>query len=375
MSDLDVLRRLGEQLVPPPLDSLRDTARRRDRRGAVATVIASGAVLAVISTGAVLLGAGDRDAAPGPVDEPGGTGSTTHPLTYADGATIHYGERAIRADGVVVELDLTDRGVGFRTRDGRIWFSDGSATEQVGTLGDPVLPTGELEDWSPSGVLMDGESGGWVVSGNSGSRLMWFDFTGPGDPEVVVHDTGTRETVLRTRVHVPEGGWVGPHSVTEDSAYLFRDPDPVADDRMPQARLDLTTGEQEPVSPEGYLADVDDHPARSLHVSHAETGFRLYEITEGTGHQFDVHRGRLRPMGMQPIEVRDGLTGERLALRAPEGHPDTNPVWLVQWLDDDSVVILDPTGGRDRLLVCPVPAGTCEVTVTAPGPVVVPDWG
>ena len=52
MSDLDLLRRLGDQLVPPPLDALRETARRRDRRKARVAVMASAAavVLVVVST-------------------------------------------------------------------------------------------------------------------------------------------------------------------------------------------------------------------------------------------------------------------------------------------------------------------------------------
>lgn len=376
MSDLDLLRRLGDQIVPPPLDALRETARRRARRNAVATLVASGAAVAVVTTGAVLLGVGDRDASPGPVDEPPAKGSSTHPLTYADGATIHYGEQTLDAAGPVVELDLTDQGVAFRTRDGRIWFTDGSATDEIGALGEPVVPTGDLEDWFPSGVDFHGATaGGWIVSGNSGSDLLWFDFTDPGTPEAVVYDTSIREVVLRTQVDIPAGGWTGPHSVTEDSAYLFRDPDPVADDRMPQVRLDLATGAQTRISPDEYLADVGSRPARSFQISHAEQGFELYEITEGTGHQFDVYRGRLRPMGMQPIEVRDALTGQEVAWKAPDGYPNANPIWLVQWLDDDSVVIDDPTGGRTRLLVCPVPTGTCEIAVTVPGSIVVPDFG
>ena len=34
-----------------------------------------------------------------------------------------------------MELDLTDYGVGFRTDDGRVWFSDGSTPDELGELG------------------------------------------------------------------------------------------------------------------------------------------------------------------------------------------------------------------------------------------------
>ncbi len=57
-------------------------------------------------------------------------------MTYADGSTIHYGNDTIEAEGPVVELDVTDYGVGFRTDDGRIWFTDGSTPDRLGTLGE-----------------------------------------------------------------------------------------------------------------------------------------------------------------------------------------------------------------------------------------------
>jgi len=372
MPELDLLRTLGDQLAPPSLDSLRETARRRGRRARIASVgVSAAAVVAVTATAVVLTPDDDPDprpAEPSRVEE-----TSTRPLTYADGSTIHYGDQTVDAGSPVSELDLTDDGVAFRTEDDRIWFTDGTSIDEIGARGEPVEPAGELEAWAMRSDFTDGRSTGWIVSGNSGSNLMWFDFTDPGTPEVVVFDTSTDEELLRAGIDIPSGSWTGPHSVTEDSAYFFRDPDPVADDEMPQVRLDLTTGAQTRISSEEYLADAGSRPARSFQISHAEQGFELYEIVEGAGRQFDVHHGRLRPMGMQPIEVRDGLTGGRLALQAPNGYPDTNPIWLVQWLDDDSVVIFDPIGDQDQLLVCPVPRGACEVAVTASNSIVVPD--
>ena len=373
MSDLDLLRRLGDDLIPPPLDTLRETARRRDRRSAAATALVAGAAVAAIAAGVVLLAPGDSEGEPQPTETPTQLAPSSRPLTYAEGSTIHYGDQTVDAGGRVDELDLTDDGVAYRTADGRIWFTDGSSIDEIGALGEPIEPAGDLEAWASQTDFTDARSAGWIVSGNSGSLLSWFDFTEPGTPEVVVYDTGTRTVVLRTGVDIPPGSWAGPHSVTEDSVYLFRDPDPAADVDMPQVRLDLTTGAETTIAPEDYLADAGSRPARSFLISHAEQGFELSEISEGSGRQFDVHRGRLRPMGMQPIEVRDGLTGDRLDLRAPDGYPDTNPIWLAQWLDDASVVIFDPMGEQDQLLVCPVPKGTCEIAVTGPSSMVVPD--
>ncbi len=372
MSDLELLRTLGDQLAPPPLDSLRTVARRRARRQAAAVALATSLVVGAVATAALVLDRGAPDSAPPPVDRLPVT-DTARPLTYAVGGKIHYGDRTLQAAARVAEVDLTDAGVALRTVDGRIWFTDGSTTDEIGRLGDPVEPEGELERWLPHFRYVGPTSVGWIVSGNSGSRLMWFDFVDRGAPEIVVYDTATRELVLRAGVDIPPGSWAGPHSVTDEAAYLFLDPEPFADDQLPQVRVDLSTGAQSRVSPRDYLADVGSRPARSMLVSHSEEGFELYEIIEGPGHQFDVHRGRLRPSGMQPIAVRDGLTGDRLAMRAPDGYPDTNPIWLTQWLDDRSVGILDPTGEDDRLLVCPVPAGTCVAAATGTGRIVVPD--
>ena len=267
MSDLDRFGELGDRLVPPPLDSLRETARRRDRRTAAAAV-------AGLRRGR--RGRGRRHRTPLRLRRrahraaagrlPRGSSVTTRPLTYADGVTIHYGEQTLDAPGPVQELDVTDDGVAFRTSDGRIWFTDGSRVEELGTLGKPSEPDPEyVRHWIQAHLFSPVlTSAGWVVSGNSGSRVAWFEFPQPGAPEVVVYDTHAREVVIRKQVAVAAGSWAAPHSVDDTSAYLFLDPDAFADDHMPQARLDLATGEQAPVSAKDYLADVGSRPARTL---------------------------------------------------------------------------------------------------------------
>ena len=133
MSELDALRRIGDQIVPPPFQALRETARRRARRARVATTVAVAASLVAVTATTVYLGrAADREVEPAPpLPAP-----SSRPLTYADGRTIHYGEHTVEADGAVVELDVTDYGVGFRTDDGQIWFTDGSTIDPLGALGE-----------------------------------------------------------------------------------------------------------------------------------------------------------------------------------------------------------------------------------------------
>src|SRR3954468_474487 len=106
MSELDVLRRLGDQIVPPPFEALRETARRRARRAKVATSAAVAASVVAVSATTVYLGRdADRRVEPAPAPGP-----PSRPRTYADGSAIHYGKQTVEADGPVAELDLTDYG-------------------------------------------------------------------------------------------------------------------------------------------------------------------------------------------------------------------------------------------------------------------------
>ena len=102
-----------------------------------AAALVAGAAVAGIAAGALLLAPDDAGREPQPTETPTQIAPTSRPLTYADGATIHYGDRTVDAGGRVVELDLTDWGVAFRTADGRIGFTDGSSVDELGELGEP----------------------------------------------------------------------------------------------------------------------------------------------------------------------------------------------------------------------------------------------
>jgi hypothetical protein len=136
MSELDLLRGLGDQIVPPPLDDLRQTARGRDRRTTAA--LAAGSAL-VVTLATVLLLDRDTHSSPEPVGPPA---PSSRPLTYAVGSEVHYGDQIVGTSGTVLELDLTDEGAVVRTDDAGIWFTDGSGLDRLGTLGKPgSLPT------------------------------------------------------------------------------------------------------------------------------------------------------------------------------------------------------------------------------------------
>ena len=78
---------------------------------------------------------------------------------------------------------------------------------------------------------------------------------------------------------------------------------------------------------------------------------------------------------MQPLDARDGGSRKRFAFDAPAGYPNTNPIWLTQWLDDDTVVLVATGAGKDDLLECHFSTGTCELAVQAPQVAVVPEIG
>ena len=78
-------------------------------------------------------------------------------------------------------------------------------------------------------------------------------------------------------------------------------------------------------------------------------------------------------MGMQPMDARDGGTGRPFEFEAPEGYPNAGPGWLVQWLDDDTVVIVQTRGGNDDLLECRHSTGACTLAEQLPEAAVLPE--
>jgi len=364
MSDLDLLRTLSTEIVPPPLDALRETAHTRDRRAAqTGLAVASVVLLAIGATAIVSLG---KDSAAPPVV----TTPATRPLTYADGTTIHYGDQSITAASPVEEVDVTDYGVAFRTSDDRIWFTDGTTTDQLGTLGQPGPAYDEYH-------LLYGFDQGWLVSGASGSEVAWFEFTQPGSPEVVVYDSLTREVVLRKEVTVKAGAAAFLWSVNQNAAYWSDDTEFGGDEPSPNWQMDLATGTQSRISVDDYQAVLTSAGgARTLRISHHQEGDGpiRYPFYDGI-QQFEIGRRTVEPMGPQPFFLRDGLTFQDIHLRSPAGFPETNPVWLVQWLDDSTIVLSATNGDQEDLLECPIPTGTCEVVVTGPATIVAPEIG
>jgi hypothetical protein len=376
MPELDVLRRLGDQIVPPPFDALRETARRRARRTKVATSVAVAVSIVAVSATAVFVGRdANRRVEPAPITP----APSSRPLTYADGSTIHYGDQRVEAAGPVVELDVTDDGVAFRTADGRIRFTDGSGIDDLGSVGRTGPGYGQ-DDWP----LLTHP--GWMLSSNSGSRLAWFEFPVPGEPEVVVYDTGTGEEVARDAVRLQPGHTAVPALLSDRFVYWFKDPDSqeVPEDQS-QVRYDLDTGEQSRATERELLRDLDTEAAeRSIRV---KGDGRLdssgeFHYSDGTGQQMglDLRKGVAGVDGVAPVGpgdmVAEDVRGEPFTFEPPPGYTHRSGVaWLVQWLDDETVVVLSPLRQRTDLLSCRLDSHTCGVAVSGPTGIVLPDFG
>jgi hypothetical protein len=366
MSDLDLLRSLGDQIVPPPFDDLRETARRRNHRTATATAVVVAAAVA-IAIGAVQLEVIEHRSAP-PVDVP--KVDTSRPLTYAEGATLHVGEQSVTMLSEVVEIDLTDDGVVARTSDGGIWFTAGSDPVQIGTLGEPGArfdPT-ELPGFVEPGYGF-GTANGFAVSGNSGSLVAWWEFPEPDRPELVVYDTAARKETARQPIEIAAGRSALLASVTERFAYWYVDPEWINLD-VPSARIDLDTGEQARITPDEYTADVPPPgtPRTILVGSDENGGGGPYQVREGLiagllQLGMDARAHSIDPAGPGDLVALDGATRTPFAFTAPPGFrdPDPPPGWLTQWIDDDTIVIAFRGEKSSDLLVCDVSTGACDL--------------
>jgi hypothetical protein len=375
MSELDVLRRLGDQIVPPPFEALRETAHRRARRTKVASIAVAASVIAASVTTVYLGRDADRQSEPAPVTPP-----TSRPLTYADGNTIHYGDDTIEAERPVVELDLTDYGVGFRTDDGRVWFSDGSTPEKLGELGTTGPGYGD-NTWPLT------SHPGWMLSSNAGSRLVWFEFPSPGEPEVVVYDTGSGREVARDTVALEPGHTAVPAELSERFVYWFKDPN---SDKMPeeqtQVRYDPATGEQSRTTEPDLLSDLDsDAAVRSVRLKgdgRWETAPHGFHYSDGMSLQMglDLRKGISGVDGVAPVGpgdmVAEDVSEKPFVFEPPVDYTDKSGIaWLVQWLDDETVIVLSPLRQSTDLIACHLETKMCEVAASAPAGIVVPEFG
>ena len=384
------------------LDALIDRGETRLRRRRLAVVVGAAAavvlVLAAIAgvTGSQLAGRGN-----GPVDHPPTPVPTPNPtrqIVYSDtrfapgvgqsGDSIHVGNHLVDTGSGWIHMDVTDDGAVYTTGgyldDGRVWFTDGGAPTQIG---------------SHACAALHG-AGNTVVTGNSGSLAAWFDCTRTQDQVLVVYDTGTGHEVVREQVMKCAVGYEGcsAAAIVGDHVYftwthgghwvespLVFD---IATGRVSEVKP--AKGPGDPVIPDtyegesrAYLDDIRSHP-RGLVVGDSwETG-----IPTPSGLGFSVVGKRLVPDSNLPAEPRtsafDTATHRPVRLHVPAGYHGAVDFGIFEWLDDDTVALIGPTGwgaetfggqpepGYGDILTCHLSDGHCDLAAPGHGPVRLP---
>lgn len=89
--------------------------------------------------------------------------------------------------------------------------------------------------------------------------------------------------------------------------------------------------------------------------------------------KLSVVGSRVSPASNDARFVKDGLTGKDFEFSAPRGYPDTASLWLVQWLNDDTVVLHADQGDQADLLTCQVSTGECTLALQVAPDAVVPE--
>jgi hypothetical protein len=294
------------------------------------------------------------------------THDTTRPLVYAVGSTVHVGDRSIDANARVMFVDATDDGVVFITdRDNRLWFDDGTTTESIGRVA--LLHVGMYP----------------VSTANPGSLVVWPDGVSPGrtleGDEFVVYDTARREEVAR----LPFTGAYN-QVLHVDEGHVFFNPD----NRTPGCwlydvhvcshahlfRHDVASGRTRRISQRTFEAELS-------------TQTRMFVLAESRGDTFTVFTGtgaHFRQDGRQLVPTDSNgddtvftrMNGDQVRLRLPASYAAARDnIGVVQWLDDDRVVLAvdqDPDNigigdvyraGLVDLAVCRLPDGVCRIAV------------
>jgi hypothetical protein len=309
----------------------------------------------------------------------------TRPLTYAEGQTIHLGDRSIDTGQDLLSLDLTDDGVAFTTFDGGLWFTDGSTIEQIGAMS-PGTASAHGIAWGP-----DGRPNDRIVSANTGSRLAWLQYSEFGRPGIVVYDTHARRRVAAWTVEQRPGcsRCAQLVSVSDDDVYwtdgLWPGPEGQGSGNARLFRYRVSTGVQRTVSVQAYDAYLRSRPRTLVVGDSLESG----TVEDGINQDFAFVGRRLVAGGRGTGRPTfDPVTGQQLRLRAPArygyGYGAAERLYLFQWLDDDSFALLDGTDwnlgeltGED-LLVCHIATRGCAVAVRRPasaGSPIVPEVG
>ena len=92
----------------------------------------------------------------------------------------------------------------------------------------------------------------------------------------------------------------------------------------------------------------------------------------------DLQQGVAGVNGVAPVGAGDmkaeDVDGRPFAFEPPPDYTDKSGVaWLVQWLDNQTVVVVSPLRQSTDLIACHLETKTCDVAASAPAGIVVPE--
>lgn len=369
----ELLRRAADSVREPRPDvaGLVAEADRRLRRRRLAVAAGAVGIAAAIVVGSLALRsdpATGPDPAPSPspsptvVDpDPAPPSSSTRPLVYAEGATVHLGEGTFEASKPVAFIATTDDGVVYEASlDGTLWFSDGVTTAVIGESAPAAAPTFHADAVSTGGV------GSLVVWENEAvDRFVVYDTS----RRAVVGDIAFADFGDSTLVYVDEAHvYFTPPGRPGCWALDLQDLQPCRDPHL--YRFDVASGE----TTEIRLAELDAAMgARSRMFT--STGSAL---APGFADSASFRQDGTRLVATDPDGEPERLLrtdGGEVRLRLPDGYEapgsatGASVIRLSQWLDDDHVVLWATRGEGDLppqhgdLLTCRLPDGVCRVGV------------
>ena len=255
----------------------------------------------------------------------------------------------------------------YLTRDGELWFTDGSSKQQI----DPG--TGSYNE------------GYEVASAAVGSRVAWVRYDGAIPVELVVYDLASRQEVFNE----PAGPSVWPDFdskqpvgqallITADQVVIHYGDNQFDSQGLGNYRYvsyDLDTGRRTEMPFDEFMSIEVSPPTRALTYRVRSGDGILYRNTDS----YRIRDGLLVVEGStdespvpQVADPVDPVTGARLRISAPTGLPSRAALRLFQWLDDGVFALVHriPPGREEgALVVCTVSELGCDVAEAGPA-----DW-
>ncbi|HSE55508.1 MAG TPA: hypothetical protein VLB03_07225, partial [Nocardioidaceae bacterium] len=261
-------------------------------------------------------------------------------------------------DAAIAAYVQTDDGFVYTTRNGGVWFHDGTGSERIGHAAHVRLRADD-----------------------TGSLVAWVDLAEDGAPQYVVYDTGSRREAARV-----DDSAAGPSREQADEvAEVFAVDDGAAYWRTEGGvvRYDVATGESELVHRPRPIVDPADKPAQVTDIVDVAAG-RIAYVEDDEGSRLLVGEAigedaEQMPSGWNGVLSPDGSyigveEADEMAVYDAATTEAVTPALdgyafkvVYGWVDEDTAMVL---GIKDLegetyptdFLACDIPDGACEVT-------------